>query len=303
MAKTESKKTIYYFGIFLVILIWGIIPNITQYSLRFYSPAIWNAITSLIAVLAMLVICGKKLKNLSWDYCKVAIPTGLFYSLACIAQKTGLTMTTPAQYAFLENTSCIFVPILMFLFVRQKITFWKILSGGLCLVGVFILCGGDLQQGVQFGPGEILCGLAGIFYSVNIAGTAAFAKKLDAALYLLVQFAVQCVLSFIYSFVAAEELRFSFQIGHILLLVAIVLISHVLGWLLRVVCLKHLDASFVAVITPFSSVITGVMSVILGTDILSTALIVGSVIIFAAILISGLADARPNKQNSRKMIT
>ena len=113
----KAKNIIYYFGIFLVVLIWGIAPNVTQYTLRFYSPAIWNAFTSLIAVIAMLVICGKKLKNLNWDYCKVAIPTGLFYSLACIAQKTGLTMTTPAQYAFLENISCVFVPILMFLFV------------------------------------------------------------------------------------------------------------------------------------------------------------------------------------------
>lgn len=293
---TKSKNTVYYLGIFLVVLIWGIVPNATQYTLRFYSPAIWNAFTSLIAVLAMLVICGKKLKNLNWDYCKVAIPTGLFYSLACIAQKTGLTMTTPAQYAFLENISCVFVPILMFLFVRQKITFLKILSGGLCLVGIFILCGGDLRHGVQFGPGEILCGLAGIFYSINTAGTAAFAKKLDSALYLLVQFAVQCVLSFVYSFAVSEEIKFSFQIGHILALVAIVLISHVLGWLLRIICLKHLDASFVAVVMPFSSVITGVLSVLLGTDTLSVALVLGSVTILIAIILSGLADTVPKKQ-------
>lgn len=290
MLSSKNTKSVYYIALIFVVLIWGLFPVVSKYLLNFYSAALWNATSSLICAISMLILCSKKLRHLNWNYFKIAVSTGLFFSAANVVQKLGLGITSPAMYAFLENTSCIFVPVLMLIFVKEKLTLPKVLSGLLCLVGVFILCGGI--HGLQFGPGEILCALAGIFYSINIAGTAAYGKKLDVSLFLLVQFIVHAIVSWACVFLYNETRMFSFQIGHLTLLVLSVLISTVLGWLVRTECLKHLDAAFVSVAMPFTAVVTGIASVLVGTDTLSASLVVGALLILAAIFISGLADTK-----------
>lgn len=293
MLNFKNSKTVYYIGIVFVVLVWSLFPIITKNLLTIYTPSLWDTVGSLVAVIALLILSRKKLKLLNWDYIKVALPTGIFFSAACLTQKFGLTMTTPAMFSFLENTSCIIVPILMLLFAKQRFTFAKFLSAVLCLAGVFALCSDGMT--LQLGPGEILCALAGVFYSVNIAGTGAFAKKLDASLYLLIQFSVHCVISFGYSILFVDAWNFSFAPQHLSALVGIVLISTVLCWLIRTACLKNLDPSFVAVAMPFTSVVTGIVSVLAGTDSLSFALVAGAVLIFAAIMISGLSDTGNRK--------
>ena len=296
MEKYKNTNAIYYIGIFFVVVIWSLFPVITKNLLgKVYTPSLWDSVGGLISVISMLIVCRKKLRLLNRNYFKVAVPTGIFFSSACLLQKFGLTMTTPAMFAFLENTSCIFVPLLMLLFAKQRLTLPKILSALLCMAGVFVLGGGDLT--LQFGPGEILCALAGVFYAVNIAGTGAFAKKLDTGLYLLIQFGVHCIISSGYTLLFVEERIFSFAPQHLGALVGIVLISTVLCWLIRTACLKKLDPSFVTVVMPFSSVLTGIVSILAGTDVLSFALVGGAILIFAAIMISGLADTNKHKES------
>ena len=140
MNKFKNSNSIYYVGMLFVVLIWGLFPVITKSLLEIYTPSLWDTVGGLISVIALLILCRKKLQLLSWDYFKVAVPTGVFFSSACLLQKFGLTMTTPAMFAFLENTTCIFVPLLMLLFVKQRLTVPKVLSALLCMAGVFALC-------------------------------------------------------------------------------------------------------------------------------------------------------------------
>lgn len=290
MAKFKDSKSIYYIGIVFVILVWSLFPVVTKNLFNLYTPSLWDTAGSLIAVISLAILSRKKLKLLNMSYFKVAVPTGVFFSAACLLQKFGLTISTPAMFSFLENTSCIIVPLLMMVFVREKMTPMKLLSAMVCLVGVFVLCCG--KGGIRFGLGEFLCALAGVCYSVNIAGTGAFAKKLDTGLYLMIQFAVHFVISLGYSIVFVEEWNFSFAPQHLIALVGIVLVSTVLCWGIRTACLKKLDPSFVAVAMPFTAVFTGIESILAGTDTLSLGLVAGAVLITAAILISGLADSK-----------
>ena len=293
MKKSQNSKSIYYLGLLFVIAIWSLYPVITKNLLTVYTPSLWSTASSLIAVVTLLILGRKKLKLLNWNYFKVAVPIGIFYSTAGLTQNYGLTMTTPAVCAFLENLTCVCVPILMFILAKQKITLLKALAALLCLAGVFVLCGGDLSGG--FGPGVILCALAGVFYSVNIAGTGIYAKNLDTGLYLLIQFSVQFVIALGYSIFFVDAWKFSFAPQYLGALVSIVLVSSVLCWLIRTACLKKLDPSFIAVAMPFTSVFTGIISILVGADTLSFALVAGAVLIPAAIILSGLAD---NKQKT-----
>ena len=298
-----DRKLRSYCGLVLVVLLWGIAPLVTLYFYNYYSPTIRIAFSSFVCSVVLFLIAWPNRKLLDHSYFKVAVPTGFFLSLANILQKIGLQYTTPTHYAFLENLSCLTVPILLIFFIRKKPSVLTILSSLLCLAGSFILTGmtaGD--SGSASVTGDLLCALAGILYGVNIAGTGAFAKKLYAPLYLLVQMLTETVVSLVGAFafhtVGLEPIRFSFHWTMLLANITFVFISSTMCWLIRTNAMKHVDATVVAVMMPFSSVVTAVVSIMLGTDRLSPSLVLGSCIGLAAIILSAFGD-RPAKKPAK----
>jgi len=298
-----NPKTLAYLGLFFVVLVWGCAPLITLELYKYYSPAFKVFVGQVILLFVYLLMSVKHLKDFSWTYIKVGVPTGLFLALADISQKIGLVYTTPAKYAFLENLSCISVPVIMYILVRKKPAWTTVLSCLLCFGSVYMLNRVSSGEGASFGIGEILCALAGLLYGFNIAGTGAFAKKLYAPLYLAVQAAVGTVVAFVFSIVlnsvmitteegirAAEKIVFSFRAEHVIPLILVTVISSALCWTIRTNAMKHIEASAVAVISPFSAVITAAVSVLAGKELLDINLIAGAVLGVAAVLLSRAED-------------
>ena len=309
-SETPSRgQSFYYAGLVTVILIWSITPVINPYIYETISPTIASLITGIVAVLSLLPIAIKNFSHFNMRLIKLAIPTGIINSVASLIQKIGLLYTTPSRYAFLENISCVIVPILMFLFVRKKPTVIKIFSSLLCLFGCFLLSGAATGGG-SIGVGEILCALAGILYGVNIALTATFASRIYAPLYIFIHMAVHTVTSGI-SAIALNAITFNgepisaayfeWDAGRILLIVGLALLANTVCWIIRTNVMKHLDATVVAIMMPFSAVITGTLSVIFGMDTLSPSLIFGAIAMLAATILSGLSDAFENKKFLRDL--
>lgn len=298
----ENKRWAY-IGLTFVILVWGSHPLITLQFYQYYSPTIRIAFTSLISGLLLLFIARKKLHLLNRQYFKIAVSTGFFMSIANIVQKIGLQYTTPTHYAFLENLSCIIVPVLLILFIKKKPGFLTICSALLCLFSSFILTGMSADSGNVHWVGDLLCALSGIFYGVNIAGTGAFAKNMYAPLYLAIQMFTEVIVSFVGAMILSitniEPILFCFDWRLILANVALAFFSSTLCWLIRTNAIKHVDASVVAVISPFSSVITMVLSVLTGNDMLSVNLVAGAALGLIAIILSGLGDRLKEKAPSQ----
>ena len=302
MKSERAKKTlIAYVMIMVVVFIWGTSPPLNVYVNARYSVALRSAVIGAISVLALLIISAKRLKELNVQYLK-AIPTGVFLGIASIVQKIGLIYSTPTKYAFLENLSCIVVPIILFFAIKKKPSFLTIVSCALCLVGVFILSGMNFSTaGLSFGIGEVLCALAGLLYGVNIAYTGIHIKKFNTLLYLLVQQCALTVISVLSTILFAtikingapiETINFSFDIVGVLIIIAMALISNVLCWFLRTYAMKFVNPTAVSIIMPFSAVITGLTSVIFGMDVLTFEFVIGGIISLFAAILSGVADVK-----------
>lgn len=306
----KLNKTTAYLMIVLVLFIWGASPLVNAKMNEKYSVAFRSSVMGFITVVALLIICAKKLKNINAEYFKYAIPTGVFLSVAEIVQKIGLIYSTPAKYAFLENLSCVVVPIILLFAIRKKPSVITVCSSFLCLVGSFILSGLNFgDKSVGFFKGEILCALAGVLYGVNIAYTGICIKKFDTLLYLLVQHCTVAVTSLISAIlfsiicidgVPIETIRFSFDLGGIVVLVALALVATLLCWFLRTLAMKVVSPTAVSIIMPFSSVITGVASVLLGMDVLGLEFLIGGGIVLIAAILSGVGDLREEKTLLKK---
>lgn len=302
--KSHSGKAMSYIGLFFVVFVWGCSPLITLELYKYYSPTFRLFFSELVLFIAYMIICGKDIKRFNFDYIKIGVPTGIFLALANMTQKIGLLYTTPAKYAFLENLSCISVPVLMYILVRKKPTFMTVLSCITCLASVFVLNGISFNDASSWGIGEVLCAAAGLLYGFNIAGTGAYAKNFCTPLYLAVQSGVSTIIYLISSFafskilitgdtgIAApmEKIVFSMNPVHIAAVVLTALIVSAMCWTIRTNAMKHIDASIVAIIMPFSAVITSVISILLGEDILSTKLVVGGILGLFAIFMSSYND-------------
>lgn len=306
----NNKRTMSYAGLILVILTWGVSPIITsQFMLNYYSAAVFSASCATITFIFLLCFSAKKLKTINKKYFLIAVPTGLFYACASVMQKIGLQYTTPTRCAFLENLSCITVPVLLFLFTRKKPTFAKIASSLLCLFGAFILSSANISQGNSFiGVGEILCTLAGLFYGVNIAATGTYAKDLYSPMYLMIQMGIEAVVASTTAIVLnnvlidgapIEAAKFTFDFFPLLALIADTLFITALCWLIRTNSLKHINATVVAIIMPFSAVVTGIISVLMGVDELSYQLVFGGLLGLIAIIWSSLDDVKTDKNQTK----
>lgn len=297
---TRNRKMFAYCGLIFVVVIWGISPLITKRFYEYYSPTVRLAYSSLFCALSLLVIAWPKRKLLDKSYFAVAVPTGFFMGLADILQKVGLQYTTPTHYAFLENLSCLVVPVLLFFFIRKKPGALTILAAVLCLCSSLILTGWMAGGNKMALLGDSLCAAAGIMYGINIAGTGAFAKKLNASLYLMIQMFVETAVAaagtVIFHFTAVEPIKFTFDWKIFVANILVVFVSYTLCWLIRTNAMKRVDATVVAVMMPFSSVVTTTVSILAGKDVLSANLVVGAVLGLVAVILSGLGDRQKKQQ-------
>ena len=281
----SHKRLMAYLGILFVIFIWGLYPIFTSSLLTYYSGGMFTFFSALVSAVTLLLICLPKLKLLDRSYFRVAIPTGFFLAAANLSQKIGLQYTTPTQYAFLGNLACVAVPPLLFLLIRKKPSWLTVTASVLCLAGCYVLSGLAFSgDAVSFGKGEILCALAGILYGVNIAATGVYAKKLNALLYVMIQMWMNVFVSGIAAFTLGkitvngapiEPIVFAWDWKYLLEIAVLAVMINALGWIIRTEAMKYVSAPVVAVIMPFSAVVTSVVSICIGKDVFSYHLLFG----------------------------
>ena len=290
-----------YVELILVVLIWSFSPIISNLEIvkDNYSPGMIIALRSLFAVLALAVINGKRLMKINKEYLKWAVPSGFILGAASICQMVGYRYGAgPGESAVLENLALIVIPILLFVFVKQKPTWTKILAAVLCFIGSAIIAlAGSAGDLLSVSLGKWLACLSGILYGANFVITGTYAKKLDSGVFVFVQITVQTLTAFAYVFIGeqillAKENVFvcSLELAPLLTVAALGILATGICWTLRAHCLKKIPVMIASVIMPFSTVLTGIWSLIGGLEPFTWNLLIGGVIVVGAILLAQFGD-------------
>ncbi len=308
----KSSVAMAYAAIGAVVLIWGVIPTFKKALIGgLFSASVYTAMTTMVSAFALLILSRKSLGKLNATYFKIAIPTGLCVAAASLVQAIAYNYdASPTKQAFLENLSCVVVPLLMLIVVKKKPSPLTAVAALLCLASSFIL-GDMLSSGLSVSAADILNALAGVFYGINIAFTGIYAKKLEARLYVMLQLFVQGISSILMAVLLnlvpfggtlIDPFVFTWRIGPILVVFAVGLLTNAVCWTLRTSSMRYVSPSAVAVIMPFSAVVTGVVSVMIGMDTISWTLTIGAVLGLGAALMSSLGDLAESKKEKEKSI-
>lgn len=309
----KKKRIIAFVVLVIVVVLWGIAPvlskNIFDDENPIYSPGMLIALRGVFALIAMAIIINKGFKKINKSYL-ICIPAGLILAAAYIFQFVGLKYTVPSKNAFLENISCITIPVFMFLFVKEKPTWSTVFAAIICVIGSLRLMGDGSDSSFLSGGsllGDGLSAIGGLFFGLDIAFTKVFCKDKDPLLYVFLQLLVLTIVSFAYSFIfegaVTHTLVTSFKILDILQVVFLGVVCTALCWAARAWAMKYSSAITVSILVPLSAVVCSILSIACKMEKYNDNLLIGGLIILLSIVISAIFDYRkecPHSDNDNQ---
>ena len=311
----KELKIVSFLVLVAVVALWGVAPVVSKRAFDSFSPGMLIAMRGVFAIVVMAIIINKNFKKIDKSYL-ICIPAGVFLALAYIFQFVGLKYTVPSKNAFLENISCITIPLFMFLFIREKPTWYSIVSALICVVGSLILVGNGFDFLHFFRSGSLLgdglSAVGGLFFGLDIAFTKVFSKGKDPLIYVFLQICVMTVISFAYAFIFEGQvfdcLAYAFDIRSVLMLVFLGVICTAVCWVSRAWAMRYIDAVTVSLLVPLSAVVASILSIAFNIEEFTLNLLVGGLIILISIAISAIFDyrrgckAETDNQNKEEVI-
>lgn len=276
------KKYMGEIGLMITAIIWGSGFVASAVSLEHYTPYQILAGRFLIGTLILCLVFYKKLRYIKKSTLLKGTVLGLFLYIAFALQTVGLQYTTPSKNAFLTAVNVVIVPFIGFLLYKRKIDLFELGGAILALVGIAVLSL-KLSTGINIGDLLTLCCAVG--FAFHIFYTAKFVKDEDAVLLTIIQMVTAAVIGWIVVGFKGET-SFSLESEGLLPLLYLGVFSTTIAYLLQTVAQKFITETKAAIILSTESFWGTAFSVVILSEVLTTKMIIGAILILGAILLS-----------------
>jgi len=247
-----------------------------------FTPFILLGFRFTIAGILLSIIFWKKIKEINFDYIWKSAIIGLFLFLGYSTQTIGLTETTPGKNAFLTAIYCVIVPFLFWIVDKSRPDIYNFLAAIACIAGIGMV---SLTGDFTIGFGDAFTLIGGLLYAAHIVAVAKFAKGKDPIIITILQFGFAGIFSWILGF-SFESFPTQWSIESVGGLLYLAIFATAIALLFQNIGQKHTHPSSVAIILSLESVFGVLFSVIFYKEQLTARLILGFILIFAAVIIS-----------------
>ena len=236
---------------------------------------------------------GLPLKSLKSKVDVKAIKYGAILGvILCVAtnfQQFAFYYSTPGKIAFITATYMFYIPIVS-LFLKKKIPFITWICVVLAFVGLYFLCfkRGDLLSG-KMNKGDILAMICAVFFTAHILVIEKFSPQCDGIKLSCMQFFVAGLISTILMFIFEQPQCSSIKKAAIPILYSGIMSCGV-AYTFQVLGQKYVSAPVASLLMSMESVFAVLAAAIIINEKLSGREILGCAIMFAAIMISQVAD-------------
>ncbi len=280
---STRKKRLADFGLLYAAAIWGSTFFIVKDALQYINPVILVGYRFVIAAGLVALICLFTGRQLFKGFSRGLI-LGIFIWTLYIPQTIGLGITTASNSGFITGLFVAFVPIFSFLLFKKTPSLIGILATLISLSGLWILTGGmtDINRG------DMLTLIAAMTYAIHILFVDRFLEQgYDPYILSFQQFLFVGVASILTGAILGLPFSYgSMNIGGVILFLAV--FPTFSAFMIQVVAQKFTSPIRVSLIFAFEPVFAAIFAWTLGGERVFFHRAMGGLLIFIAMLISGL---------------
>jgi drug/metabolite transporter (DMT)-like permease len=247
------------------------------------------AVRFLVATLAVLAIAPGAVSRLTRAERRQGVALGLVYGGAQLLQTVGLQHTSASVSGFVTGMYVVFTPLLGALLLKQRIgpTVWGAVALATAGLGVLAL------QGFSIGGGELLTLLSAALYAAHIVGLAVWSRGRNTMGLAVVQLATITAVTGVGALPGGVVLPSRTTDWAVLLYMA--LVAGALALVVQTWAQAHLPATRVAIVMTMEPVWAAGFAVAFGGEALGARLLVGGVLVLAAMYLVELGPRRPGQ--------
>lgn len=281
-------------GLILTAAIWGFAFVVVKDSVDTIPPVYMVSIRYTIAAVLLGFVLISQFKKLNRYYWIHGAVTGLMLALGYITQTIGCKYTTAGKNAFLTTIYVILIPLISWPLNKKHPHFVVFLSAVMALVGIGLLALRNEGGVLGFNVGDILTLICGLFYALHIIFTAKFSQDKNPVIFTWIQFIVAAV----FSWAVSPLIDGSFSVALlkssrvIFSMLYLGIFSSLVAFLLQNICLKYMESSLASLFLSLESVFGVIFSTIFLRERMTLVMIIGCVLIFAAITIADQFHAK-----------
>ncbi|MGV3465858.1 MAG: DMT family transporter [Heyndrickxia sp.] len=284
-------------GLLLVAFIWGTTFVVVQNAIEFLPPLTFNAVRFFIAGIILFIIYLVQEKGKIKATGKQLLPgilLGICLFVGYAFQTIGLMYTSPSKAGFITGLSVVMVPILTFIFYKNRPTPKAIIGSIGAALGLYLLAAKN-STGITIGDGLIL--ICAFGFAFHIIFTDRITKKIPILLLTTVQIFTVSLLCTV-SAIIFEDWKVVFLSSHILSKATIIaiIITALLGtafaFFMQMTAQRFTSPTRVGIILTMEPVFAAITSFIMINERLSVYGIIGCILIFFGMIISELPIER-----------
>lgn len=241
----------------------------------------------------------RRIKN---NFCpahlKSGILLGVIFGLAFYMQVVGLQLSTPSNNAIITSSNVVIVPFIWWIATKKRPARITFVSCFLCLVAMLIISL-DFSQGIALRIGDALSLLSAILFAGQIVLVGEMARRIDHIVVVFMQFAVAGILAAVLFFITDGKLSYFANSTGMLAMVYLVIVSTCVCFILQAWAMQRISSSRAAIIMSTECLFGTLLSILVGTDVLTWRIIVGALLFFVAVMLPSLSRARADENTEK----
>lgn len=272
--------------------VWGSGFVVTAIALDYLTPFHVMAGRFILASIILSLLFAYKFKSFTKAIVWKGAILGTILFIGFALQTVGLQFTTPSKNAFLTAVNVVIVPVIAYFIFKRKIDRHETIGSILAIIGIGFL---TLQGTLTMNIGDALSLACAVAFAFDIFYTNLFVQKEDAISLTIVQFYTASLLSVLIVFLQGD-IPVSFEREAILSIVYLAVFSTTVAYVFQNVAFRYTTATKAAIILSLESFFGMLLSVLLLHEALTGRMVIGAILIMAAILI---AEVKPSFQHKK----
>jgi drug/metabolite transporter (DMT)-like permease len=270
----------------LISVIWGTAFVAQRVAGQMGSVYLFNGTRYLLAALVVLPFVGRNtISSAPRAQFKWMFIAGFLLFLGSALQQVGLVYTTAGNAGFITGLYVVLVPIVLFIFWRERLRWLSVVAVGLAVSGAYLL---STAGSFQVRAGDALELVGALFWAFHVVVLGKFASKFEAISFSVGQLLVCGLLNLGVGVFVEKSLPLNWPLVGAIIYTA--LFSLGLCYTLQIWAQRHTPPADAALILSLESVFAVLAGWWLLGERLAGIQILGCVLIFVAVLLSQFKD-------------